>query len=151
MRTDEFVVRGQTPSTSGSNTEILSFSGLTPGYAYKIMEFSLYPKVPNTSYEITGTVTASRTAMDPEAVDFNDDGLIASSFISDHAAEENPAGTFSVLNDTFLITQDLILAVEDNISGSSQAVNWQCKFMPVKISGSEEAVANYKQFLISDG
>ena len=149
MRTDEFVIRGQTPSTSGSNTEILSFSGLTPGYAYKIMEFSLYPKVPNTSYEITGTVTASRTAMDPEAVDFNDDGLIASSFISDHAAEENPAGTFSVLNDTFLITQDLILKVTDTVS--SNPVNWQCRFMPVKLAKAEEAVANYKQFMISDG
>ena len=149
MRTDELVIRGQTPSAAGSNTEILSFSGLTPGYAYKITEFSLYPKVPNSSYEISGTVTASRTAMDPEAVDFNDDGLIATSFISDHGAEENPVGTFSILNDTFLITQDLILKVVTTVG--SDPINWQCRFMPVKLAKAEEAVANYKQFMISDG
>ena len=36
------------------------------------------------------------------------------------------------------------------IDTQSNPVNWQCKFMPVKLNKSEEAVANYKQFLISD-
>tara|TARA_Y100000401_G_scaffold84831_1_gene70121 strand:- start:261 stop:698 length:438 start_codon:yes stop_codon:yes gene_type:complete len=141
----EFVMRGQTAS---GGTETLNFSGHKKGYAYKITEFSLYPKVPNTSYEISGTITASKTAMDPAAINFNDQGLIATSFISDHGAEENPVGTFSVLNDTFLITQNLKLKVETTVG--SDPINWQCRFMPVKLSGAEEAVVNYKQFTISD-
>ena len=31
------------------------------------------------------------------------------------------------------------------------AVNWQCRFVAEKMSGPEEAAANYKQFTISDG
>jgi len=30
------------------------------------------------------------------------------------------------------------------------AVNWQCRFVSEKMNGPEEAVTNYKQFLISD-
>jgi len=145
MRKDVFVMRGQTAS---GDEEVLNFSGFKPGYAYKMIEFNLYPKQPNTSYEISGTVTASKTAMDPAAVDFSDDGLIASGFISDHGAEENPVGTFTVINDTFLITQNLILKVATTVG--SDPINWQCKFMPVKMAKAEEAVANYKQFMISD-
>ena len=36
-------------------------------------------------------------------------------------------------------------------SGGGEPVNWQCRFESVKMSGPEEAVANYKQFTISDG
>ena len=55
----------------------------------------------------------------------------------------------SVINDTFLITQNLILMVKDQ-SGDDNPINWQCRFESVKLKGSEEAVNNYKQFLISD-
>ena len=53
----------------------------------------------------------------------------------------------NVINDTFLITQNLILMVHDVVGNP---VNWQCRFEAVKMSGSQEAVANYKQFTISD-
>ena len=33
---------------------------------------------------------------------------------------------------------------------NANPVNWQCKFESVKMSGPEEAVTNYRQFLISD-
>ena len=36
-------------------------------------------------------------------------------------------------------------------AGSSNAVNWQCRFESVKMTGAEEAAVNYKQFAISDG
>jgi len=39
----EFVMRGQTVSTAGLNTEVLNFSGDKPGYAYRLVEFELYP------------------------------------------------------------------------------------------------------------
>ena len=148
MRTDEFVMRGKTDS---AGEEVLNFSGRKAGYAYKMIEFSLYPSenLGGTEYELVGTVTAGKTAMSPYQVDFNDDGLIASSTYAQSATAQR--GYFNtVINDTFLITQNLILKVQDT-GGSSHAVNWQCKFVPVKLSGSEEAVANYKQFVISDG
>ena len=59
MRTDEFVMRGRTDSTSGANTEVLNFSGFKPGYAYKLVEFSLYPMTPHTGGKtLVGTIVA---------------------------------------------------------------------------------------------
>ena len=36
----EFVMRGQTAS---GETEVLNFSGYKPGYAYRLVEFQIYP------------------------------------------------------------------------------------------------------------
>ena len=148
MRTKEFVMRGKTAS---DNTEILNFSGFKPGYAYKLTHFELYPSVATSSNigELAGTITAGKISVDPTAPDFTNEGLIAVAalgFRNDGKYYET-----SVINDTFLITQNLILRVVDTEAGSPMAVNWQCKFMPVKLAKAEEAVANYKQFMISDG
>ena len=151
MRTDEFVMRGQTPSTSGENTEVLNFSGFKPGYAYKLTEFSLYPStaVGGNSYELLGTITAGKSAIDPENPNFNDDALIATAKLSESSGGNYVSDIISVINDTFLVTQNLILMVRE--TGNNLPVNWQCRFKPVKMAKAEEAVANYKQFMISDG
>ena len=139
----EFVMRGQTVS---GQSEVLNFSGFKPGMAYKMTEFSLYPSVPAGNETLLGTVTAGKTSMAPNAVDFNDEGLIASSM--DASANVNDTQQKTVINDTFLITQNLILTVMETIT--SQAINWQCRFKSVKMTNAEEAVTNYKQFTISD-
>jgi len=144
----EFVMRGQTAS---GETEILNFSGHKPGYANKLVEFSLYPStgIGSTSQEMCGTVTAGKTAVAPTDPNFNNEGLIA---VSTHNRSTSPQdGPFfdSIVNDTFLITQNLILMVQNTGSGSNP-VNWQCRFVAEKMSKSEEAVTNYKQYTISD-
>ena len=155
MRTDTFVMRGQTAGAAGTsgtdNQEILNFSGFKAGYAYKLVEFRLYPStnLGTDHYEIYASITAGKTALDPTVVDFNDNALIANAMTQDNASEVYPASFESVINDTFLITQNLILTVVDTRNGTP--VNWQCTFMPVKMAASEETVANYKQFTISDG
>jgi len=141
----DFVMRGQTAS---GETEVLNFSGFKPGMAYKMTEFNVYPKIPNSSFEISGTVTAGKTAVSPIDINFNNEGLIAVGSIADHTSEAYPVATFSIVNDTFLITQNLILMVQD--SSSSEPINWQCRFETVKMTGPEEAVTNYKQFAISN-
>ena len=144
----EFVMRGQTDS---GETEVLNFSGFKPGMAYKLTEFQLYPSaaIHGADFEYVGSITAGKTAVAPSDINFNDDGLIGTTLISESASAANPVSVLSVINDTFLITQNLILMVQD-MSGSSLKVNWQCKFEAVKMSGSEEAVTNYKQFAIRD-
>ena len=144
----EFVMRGQTVS---GQSEVLNFSGFKPGMAYKLTEFQLYPSaaIHGADFEYVGSITAGKTAVAPSDINFNDDGLIGTTLISESASAANPVSVLSVINDTFLITQNLILMVQD-MSGSSLKVNWQCKFEAVKMSGSEEAVTNYKQFAISD-
>jgi len=144
----EFVMRGQTAS---GETEVLNFSGYKPGYAYRLVDFQLYPStnIGNSNAELVGTITAGKTGLAPEAPNFNDDGLIGTTMVS--TFDGNPRFTgagLSVINDTFLITQNLILKVLDVDVASP--VNWQCRFVAVKMSGPEEAVANYNQFLISD-
>lgn len=149
----EFVMRGQTAS---GLTEVLNFSGYKPGYAYRLVEFKIYPStnIGGQTCELSATLTAAKTYEDASNPNFNNEGLIGTGlfFLSQDSTAAN--GIFStvesIVNDTFLITQNLILAVVDNKAGSPMAVNWQCRFVAEKLSGPEEAVANYKQFTISD-
>jgi len=149
----EFLMRGQTAS---GETEVLNFSGYKPGYAYRITEFLLYPStsIGSQQFELAATVTAAKTYEDPSNPNFNNEGLIATAFITSGetgGAHGNFGGdAINVINDTFLITQNLILAVIDTVAGSPMDVNWQCRFVSEKMSGPEEASTNYKQFSISD-
>jgi len=140
-----FVMRGKTAS---GQTEVLNFGKYKQGYAYKMTEFSLYPStnIGLTATQYTGTVTAGKTAVTPTDPDFNNDGLIATA-LHQFATALDGDTTFSLVNDTYVITQNLILMVQDT---QNNPVNWQCRFESVKMSGSEEAAVNYKQFAISD-
>jgi len=144
----EFVMRGQTASGS---TEVLNFSGLTPGYAYRITEFEIFPStnIGGVSYELAGTVTAAKVFEDASNPNFDNDGLIATAMMG--ALNNFQSGTMhTIVNDTFLITQDLILAVVDTQAGSPMPVNWQCRFVAEKMNSNEEAVTNFKQYTISN-
>ena len=145
----EFVMRGQTAS---GEQEVLNFSGFKPGMAYRITEFSLYPStnIGSERGELCGIITAGKTTTPPTDPNFNDEGVIATTFLrieSQYTTEM--ALSVTNVNDTFLITQNLILMVQDT-STAAAPINWQCRFEPVKMSGPEEAVTNYKQFAISD-
>ena len=144
----EFVMRGQTASGS---TEVLNFRGNKPGYAYRLVEFQLYPStnLPGVDVEMTASITAGKTAIAPTDVDFNNEGLIGTAFLQSNASSTRLQSDLIVINDTFLITQNLILMVM-NSAGSNEPVNWQCRFVAEKMSKSEEAVTNYKQYTISD-
>jgi hypothetical protein len=143
----EFVMRGQTAS---GLIEVLNFSGYKPGYAYRLTEFQIYPStsLASQSVEMTATITAGKTAVDPPNPNFNDEGLIGTAFFILRQAEYHDFT--SVVNDTFLITQNLLLMVQDGGAGGTP-VNWQCRFVAEKMNNAEEAVANFKQFSISDG
>jgi len=146
----EFVMRGQTAS---GQQEVLNFSGHSKGYAFRLVEFLIYPStnIGTSINEMCGTVTAGKTAVAPTDPNFNDQGLIATALFDLHESTAY-SGTplLSVINDTFLITQNLILMVQDS-GGSNYPVNWQCRFVSEKMTGPEEAVANYNQFTIFDG
>lgn len=141
----EFVLRGQTAT---GQTETLNFSGFKPGMAYKLKEFSLYPSTPSGAEILLGTVTAGKTAVDPDNVDYRNEGLIATSLVHYNTSALDGHGDYSVINETYLITQNLQLMVKSINSG--EPINWQCKFEAVKMSKAEEAVTNYKQFMILD-
>jgi len=145
----EFVMRGQTASDT---EEVLNFSGYKPGYAYRMTEFEIYPSVNlgGNAYELHASVTAAKTFEDPTNPDFNNEGLIAVAMMEDNVAAHEGISSKSIINNTFLITQNLILKVVDAHPGAPMAVNWQCRFESVKMTGPEEAAVNYKQFAISD-
>ena len=143
---EELIMRGQTAS---GETETLNFSGRTPGYAYQLVEFNLYPSTDILAqpYEIGGTLTAAKTAEAVIEPNYDNPGLIATMLTSSSTSQPADAWTV-VINDLFYITQDLILMVQDT---HSNPVNWQCRFRKVKLSSSAEAVANFNQFTIYDG
>lgn len=144
----EFVMRGQTAS---GETEILNFSGYKPGYAYRLVELKLYPSenIGGKIGELAVSITAGKTYVDPTYPNFNNEGLIATACIGVRS-DAKYYDDLNVVNDTFLITQNLILAAIDTETGSPMPVNWQCRFVAEKINTSEGAVANYKQFTISN-
>jgi len=142
-----FVMRGQTASGS---TEVLNFGKYKQGYAYKMTDFQIYPStgIGSNNDELAGSVTAGKTAVDPTAPNFSNDGLIGTAIFKLSHLVSNPTGGLSLVNDTYVITQNLILMVQNTDSGTP--VNWQCRFESVKMTGAEEAAVNYKQFAISD-
>jgi len=143
-----FVMRGQTAS---GGTEVLNFGKYKQGYAYRLTEFEIFPStnIGGVSYELAGTVTAAKVFEDASNPNFNNDGLIATAMMG--ALNNFQSGTMhTIVNDTYIITQNLILAVVDTQAGSPMPVNWQCRFESVKMTGPEEASVNYKQFAISD-
>ena len=140
-------MRGQT--ASGTN-EVLEFAGDKAGYGYRMTEFQIYPSTSATArtVELGATVTAAKTYEDPANPNFNNEGLIATAlFILDFADYQS---SHAVVNDLFIITQNLIIAVIDTKTGSPTPVNWQCRFKEVKLSTGAQAAANYKQFAIFD-
>jgi len=143
----EFVIRGQTAS---GQTETLEFGGYKEGYAYKITEFKLYPStgIGTANVEIVGTVTAGKTAIAPTDPNFNNEGLIATTMRASSGSAGNSDVFETVINDTFLITQNLILMVQDTVTGAP--INWQCRFESVKMTDSQAAATNFKQFSIFD-
>jgi len=141
-----FVMRGQTAS---GLTEVLNFGKYKQGYAYKMTEFSLYPStnIGGQDWEISASVTAGKTAVTPTDPNFNNDGLISTAFQSSSSSTSYPWSGYAIVNDTYIITQNLILMVQNT---QGHPVNWQCRFESVKMTGPEEASVNYKQFAISD-
>jgi len=143
-----FVMRGQTAS---GETEVLNFGKYKQGYAYRMTEFTIYPSETHKYAELSATITAAKTAEDPSNPNYNNDGLIATAMLSQRTDSQQQGPTMHVVvNDTYVITQNLIIKVIDTYAGSPMPVNWQCRFESVKMSGSEEAAVNYKQFAISD-
>ena len=144
-------MRGQTAS---GLTEVLNFSGYKPGYAYRLVEFVIYPStnIGGAEFELQASLTAAKTYEDPSNPNFNNEGLIGVAMLTGFNNPVYNSSDFEgIVNDTFLITQNLILAVVDTQAGSPMAVNWQCRFVAEKVNTAEGAVANYKQFTISDG
>jgi len=142
----EFVMRGQ---TAKGVTETLNFGGYKSGYGYRLVELKLASSttVGGLDAHMTAVITAGKTPLDPQNPNFNDQGLIASAHMKNDANDAYPISSYSVINDTYIITQNLLLTVFNN---ESHPINWQCRFESVKMTGPEEASVNYKQYSISD-
>ena len=144
---NEFIMRGKTPSATN---EVLNFSGYKPGYAYRLVELEIYPStgIGSANDELTASITAGKTAVAPTDPNYNSEGLIGTAILFLGSGAGDPPLQHTVVNDTFLITQNLILMVQNTNAGTP--VNWQCRFESVKMTKAEEAAVNYKQFAISD-
>jgi hypothetical protein len=146
----EFIIRGLTADfKSEQDTHTINFSGHKGDYGFKLIEFTLYPStnILSQSIEVCGIITAGKTVLDPENPDFSDEGLIGSVLMKNDQAQNNAGYQQSIVNDLFVITQDIILSVTDTYGNP---INWQCKFMPIKLSSTEAALTNYRQFSIFD-
>ena len=145
----EFIMRGKTAS---AGEEIISMSGYSPGYGYQLIQFEVWPatNVHDTKYEVFASVTAEKNAGDPINPNFNNAGLIGTAMFQNFAnSQYTTPASFSLINDLFVITQDLRFSCRDAESGAD--INWQMKFKEVKLPGPAEAVANYKQYTIYNG
>jgi hypothetical protein len=143
-----FVMRGQTVS---GGQEVLEFGGKqkeTKGMAYRMTEFSLFPStnIISQAFELCGSVTAGKTAVAPTDPNFDNDGLIATNLTCTSTSQPAIA-EYEIVNDTFLITQNLILMVQNT---HGEPINWQCRFEAVKMTDAQTAATNFKQYTIFD-
>jgi hypothetical protein len=145
----EFVLRGKTAS---GLTHTMNFSGHKGDYGFRLIDFKLWPStdIGTKNGELSATLTAAKTYEDPSNPNFDNEGLIGTSLFIVNLYPEYGNHSKTLINDTFIVTQDLILAVVDTFAGAPMDVNWQCKFMPVKLSTAEAALTNYRQFSIFD-
>jgi len=148
-----FVMRGKTVS---GGQELLEFGGRqkeNKNMAYRLVEFQIMPSTTvfaSTNVELSATITAAKTFEDPSNPNFNNQGLIASALFGVQGDGHVEVGGVSIINDTFMITNNLILAVIDNQTGSPQDVNWQCRFEAVKMTDAQTAATNFRQYTIFD-
>ena len=144
---EKLIMRGQ---TADGGTETLNFGGNKGDNAYKLVDFQLFcgANVGNQSAELVGTIAAGKAAISPTDPDFDDQALIATSYFGLHTSGANPASSYQIINDEFMITQNLILKVAVCSGSNTQPINWQCKFEKVKLTDSAQAVANYNQSII---
>jgi hypothetical protein len=147
----EFTMRGKTASDT---YETLNFGGDKSSYGFVLTEFKLWPSVDAVlaggDFNMRGAVTRGKdTNFTSNAPNFSQEGLIANAWFRIGNTNTETLQSLSLVDDTALITQDIILHVID-VGSSAAAVNWQCKFMPVKLNTSEQALANYRQFSIFD-
>ena len=144
---EKLIMRGQ---TADGGTETLNFGGHKGDNAYKLVDFQLYcsSSVGNQSAELVGTISAGKAAISPTDPDFDDQGLIGTSYFGLHTSAANPASSYQIVNDEFMITQNLLLKVAVCSGSNTQPINWQCRFEKVKLTDSAQAVANYNQSII---
>jgi len=142
-----FVMRG---NLAHGVSEVLNFGKYKQGYAYRMTEFSVWPStsIHGATDEIAASITAGKTAADPINPNFDEDGLIGNAMYINSANNTDGPGLASLVNDTYIITQNLLILGRDESGGNS--INYQARFESVKMSGAEEASVNYKQFAISD-
>ena len=126
---------------------VLNFSGHTTRYAYRLIEFRIWSSGSiNRADEMEAVITTGKTAGNPAAPDLSDAGTIGVAT----GQQGNYSDEYSQLvDDLYLITQNIILTAND-YQGNND-VNYFCRFVSEKMTGPEEAAANYKQFAISDG
>jgi len=143
----EFVMRGK---LAHGVSEVLNFSGNKPGYAYRLTEFNVWPStaVAGSGDEQVACITAAKTAADPINPNFDEEGLIGNAMFVSAGDPAVTPGMLSLINDTFLITQDLHILARDESGGND--VNYQARFVAEKMSLNEEAVTNFKQYTISN-
>jgi len=149
MSNRQFIMRGQTAT---QKIEILNFSGHKKGVGFKLLEFIIYPSTQilgPANWEMVGSITADINVVpNPQSPDFRNEGLIGTAYSWGSGSQTEPRNYQSVINDLFIITQDLIIALEDS---QNNPINWHCKFEAVKMSGPQEAATNYKQFTVNTG
>ena len=148
----DFVMRGQVKDFKSTGAfEILNFSGHKTGYAYRLTEFRIWAASGvNSNDELDAIITAGKTVADPAAPDFSDPGTIGVACWKNTSNPSYGLNYAELVDDTFLITQNLILSASDH-QDDSATINYFCRFVSEKMAGPEQAVTNYKQYLISDG
>jgi len=141
----QFVMQGQLAS---SGEKVLRLSGISDGYGYIIDSFQIgaSTNLGTSGAECFAAITRDNVAMDPINPNWSDDGLVATATAYSYGLAVPGNLVTSLVNDMAVLTQDLILSVRE--TDNTNPINYLIKFRSVRISSSEEAVENYKQYSI---
>jgi hypothetical protein len=145
----EMIVKGKLDVDANAT---INMPKVSEGYGYRITRFDLWGAQDvlgvGAASEYCGIITAEKSAADASAPNFNNEGQIAVAMwcVSHNLVTNMPAGT-SVIDDLFIISQDIILEIKGT---ASTACNFLIRFEKVKLDTTGQANANYRQFMIFD-
>ncbi len=125
--------------------DIIKLSTNTGSTGYKITKFQLMPNKPGQEvqesvvsiYKIPQT-TASAT------VDFSDNTLLASGFVSNDTALKYYQMTDVIIFDKEIFNQDIYVTHDDANSATGKSVNYYIELEQIKLDLSENTVATLK-------
>jgi len=149
------IFKGTLPETNGTSqatinntVEQIRLSGIKPGIGYKVRKLSIMPERPLTdSNEAMVKLHTNIPTAINISVDFDDASLLAVALYSNKDdTTYYPDDMVIIIDSERVVNSDIYLSY-DNPTTSGRIINYMLELEEVKISGSMEAVVNFKQII----
>jgi len=139
---------GTSQTTINNTVEQIRLTGIRAGTGYKVRKLSIMPERPFTdSNEAMVKLHTNIPTSINISVDFDDASLLAIALYSNKDdTTYYPDDMVIIIDSERVVNSDIYLSY-DNPTTSGRIINYMLELEEVKLSGSMEAVVNFKQII----